>query len=361
MTAATLTRKAFSTSRLAEFASVPELARQTGQPPQNWPLTIVKELVDNSIDAAEEAGVAPVVEVEVKTDGSIVVADQGPGLAPKIVANLIDYTRRTSSRSMYISPSRGAQGNALQTLIAMPFVLDGQSGETVIESRGVAHKIVFTVDPLRQTPRVEHTKSPSAVKIGSRITIGSSERACSLVDDAKGGILSLLCDYAWLNPHLSLSCNWAGEGERQVGVPTDPKWRKWRPDMPTSPHWYDGGRLFRLIAATVAHAEDHRQPCPSLRDFVRDFRGLSSTVKAAEIAEAVSASAKRWPTFTGGARAPRRCFFSPCAGYRGRFRRVISVSSARRTCSKWRLRPSRQTPSPSNIASPRSSTTTCLM
>jgi hypothetical protein len=60
--------------------------------------------------------------------------------------------------------------------------------------------------------------------------------------------------------------------------------------MPTSPHWYDAGRLFRLIAATVAHAEDQRQPCPSLRDFVREFRGLSSTVKAAEIAEAVGAS-----------------------------------------------------------------------
>jgi DNA topoisomerase VI subunit B len=205
MSAPALARKAFSTSRLAEFASVPELARQTGQPPANWPLTIIKELVDNSIDAAEEAGVAPNVEVEVKTDGSIVVTDQGPGLAPKVVASLVDYTKRTSSRAIYISPSRGAQGNALQTLIAMPYVLDGESGETVIESRGIAHRIVFTVDPLRQTPRVEHTKGPSAVKNGTRITIGSSERACSLVDDAKGQILSLLCDYAWLNPHLRLS------------------------------------------------------------------------------------------------------------------------------------------------------------
>lgn len=75
-----------------------------------------------------------------------------------------------------------------------------------------------------------------------------------------------------------------------AGLPTDPGWRKWRPNMPTSPHWYDAARLFRLIAATVAYAEDHRQPCPSLRDFVRDFRGLSSTVKAAEIAELVGAS-----------------------------------------------------------------------
>jgi hypothetical protein len=60
--------------------------------------------------------------------------------------------------------------------------------------------------------------------------------------------------------------------------------------MPTSAHWYDPPRLFRLIAATVAHAEDHRLPCPSVRDFTREFRGLSSTVKAAEIAEALDAS-----------------------------------------------------------------------
>ena len=69
-------------------------------------------------------------------------------------------------------------------------------------------------------------------------------------------------------------------------------------------------RLFRLIAATVAHAEDHRQPCPSLRDFVRDFRGLSSTVKAKEIAEMVGASGETLAEFHRrgegqAARAPR--------------------------------------------------------
>ena len=286
---AILARKAFSVSRLAEFASVPELARQTGQPPQNWPLTLIKELIDNAIDAAEEADVAPDVEISVESDGSIVIADQGPGLAPKIVASLIDFTKRTSSRAIYVSPTRGAQGNALQTLLAMPYVLDGQRGETLIESHGVAHNIVFTVDPLRQTPRVEHTKKPSAVKNGTKVTVRWPNRACSLIDDAKSRILSLACDFAWFNPHLALTFDW--RDERVLEAPaTDPEWRKWKPSMPTSPHWYDPPRLFRLIAATVAHAEDHRLPGPSLRDFVREFRGLSSTVKAAEIASSIDAS-----------------------------------------------------------------------
>ena len=133
-------------------------------------------------------------------------------------------------------------------------------------------------------------------KNGTRITIGSSERACSLVDNVRRKILSLLTDFTWLNPHLSLSGVWCGDFA-VVGPATDPEWRKWRPNMPTSPHWYDAPRLFRLMAATVAHAEDHRLPCPTVRDFIREFRGLSSTGKAAEIGETVGAAGESLADF----------------------------------------------------------------
>jgi DNA topoisomerase VI subunit B len=146
MTAPSLARKTFTISRLAEFASTAELVKATGHPVARWPLVIVKELIDNAIDAAEGANVAPVVEVAVKGDGSIVVVDGGPGMPPELVANLVDYSKRTSSRAAYVSATRGAQGNAMQTLIAMPFALDGSSGETLIESCGVRHRIIFTVD-----------------------------------------------------------------------------------------------------------------------------------------------------------------------------------------------------------------------
>jgi hypothetical protein len=64
---------------------------------------------------------------------------------------------RVASREAYVSPTRGAQGDALKTLLAMPFALDGERGETAIESRGIAHRIRFSVDPskplLRSLPR----------------------------------------------------------------------------------------------------------------------------------------------------------------------------------------------------------------
>jgi DNA topoisomerase VI subunit B len=59
----TLNRTSFRTSRLLDFASEKELVAQIGHAKEAWPVVILKELVDNSIDACEEAGIAPVVAV----------------------------------------------------------------------------------------------------------------------------------------------------------------------------------------------------------------------------------------------------------------------------------------------------------
>ncbi len=96
-TAPLLVRTAFKTSRLLDFCSEPELIKQVGHAGEAWPLTILKEHTDNALDAAEEARVAPVVTVEV-AGGEIIVTDNGPGIPPKTVANILDYASRTSSR-----------------------------------------------------------------------------------------------------------------------------------------------------------------------------------------------------------------------------------------------------------------------
>ena len=131
-----LARKEFTVSRLAEFASQAELTKQVGHPVELWPEVILMELIDNSLDAAEEAGQPPRIAVTVDVAaGAITIEDEGPGIAAKTVDSMIDYSKRTSSRALYVSPSRGAQGNALQSILAMAYVLDGTRGETIIESR----------------------------------------------------------------------------------------------------------------------------------------------------------------------------------------------------------------------------------
>ena len=130
-------RVAFTTSRLMEFCTEKELVAQTGHESYQWLRVIAKELADNGIDICEEAGVAPVIKVVIKTGkpgkpGRIVVEDNGPGILTETISGIIDYNIRISSREAYISPTRGRQGNALKSILPMAYVLGGK-GETWIE------------------------------------------------------------------------------------------------------------------------------------------------------------------------------------------------------------------------------------
>jgi DNA topoisomerase VI subunit B len=273
-----LARTTFTTSRLLEFCSQKELVLQTGHPVEQWPLVALKELVDNAIDASEEADIAPALEVIVKSkpSASITVRDNARGIPAATIKKLLNFTVRVSSREAYASPTRGAQGNALKTLIAMPFALDGTAAETVIEGRGLQHRIKFIVDGVRQIPKVERSEQVSDVKKGTSVTVNWPASACSILDSAKPQFLQIAQDYTWLNPHLSLNIRW--NGDEQKIKPTDPAWSKWGPSDPTSPHWYDEQRLERLTAAYVADDQDHHRN-RMIREFIAEFRGLSGSAK----------------------------------------------------------------------------------
>src|SRR5262249_49549373 len=73
-----LTRVAFRVSRLMEFCTTRELQNQTGHAVYDWPLVVLKELMDNALDACEEAEVAPVISITVG-HGSITIQDNANG------------------------------------------------------------------------------------------------------------------------------------------------------------------------------------------------------------------------------------------------------------------------------------------
>src|SRR6516164_7323859 len=167
-----LERVVFKTDRLGEFVGRRELTAQIGHPPEEWSLVLLKEAADNTLDGCEESLTPPELTIEVSTEpGSITVTDNGPGIAPQTVCDILDYTARVSSREAYVSPTRGAQGNALKTIFAMPFALDGNSGSSVTESRGRRHEITFRVDQLRQRPVIDHQQNPSALSKGTRLSV----------------------------------------------------------------------------------------------------------------------------------------------------------------------------------------------
>ena len=67
---AKLERTTLRTSRLLDFCSRKELIAQTGHQPDAWPLVVLKELVDNALDACEETDVAPVIDIVVNDIGT---------------------------------------------------------------------------------------------------------------------------------------------------------------------------------------------------------------------------------------------------------------------------------------------------
>jgi DNA topoisomerase VI subunit B len=297
-----ISRKHFETSRELDFLSRKELIAQTGHQVREWPLVILKELVDNALDACEEAGVAPSIEIAVD-DLGITISDNGPGIPPDVISSVLDFAVRVSSREAYVAPDRGRQGNALKTIVAMPFVLSGgQIGNVRIQSRGIQHNITLGVDRVRQSPVVQHEQTESDRKTGTSVFVewrnspGSIENQDprflqnddddndnspgSILKLAKERFLQIAQDYCWLNPHVSVSVDWLGEQSEVQAANTS--WSKWKASNATDPHWYGLDELERLVAANVAHDADNGRN-QLVREFLTEFRGLSGSAKVKQI------------------------------------------------------------------------------
>ena len=121
----TLERTLFATNRAMEFFTEKELQMQIGHDRELWAIALVKELIDNALDACETAGRAP--EIVIAADAQAVsVLDNGPGLPLNALDRSLDYLVRVSDKNHYISPTRGQLGNALKCVWAAPFVYTGQ-------------------------------------------------------------------------------------------------------------------------------------------------------------------------------------------------------------------------------------------
>ena len=90
----------------------------------------------------------PEITVTVEAGGDVrrvTVADNGGGIPPDVVTRILDYSTLTSDKALYRSPCRGAQGNALKTIIGIRHAL-GVAEPVIIEAMGVRHLIAVGLD-----------------------------------------------------------------------------------------------------------------------------------------------------------------------------------------------------------------------
>jgi DNA topoisomerase VI subunit B len=117
-------RQLFSEPQVAQYFELSTLAKMAGRPARDFHRVLVKELVDNSLDAAEAAGIAPEIRVQIIGGEGYFAAhvpDNGLGVTSETLDKLLDYWTFTSDKALYRTPTRGQQGNATKVLFAVPF------------------------------------------------------------------------------------------------------------------------------------------------------------------------------------------------------------------------------------------------
>jgi len=172
-------RVRFKTPRNFDFFSEESLTKQIGHDRKEWPIALLKELIDNGLDACEIGGAAPpVIKVTIGKDG-FSVRDNGPGLPRATLAGSLNYDIRISDKTYYVSPTRGQQGNALKCVWAAPSIMDEKNGFIEVSAHGdrtdYRQRIKFSLDHIaRKATLLDCPPQRSAIKNGTLVKIQAS-------------------------------------------------------------------------------------------------------------------------------------------------------------------------------------------
>ena len=170
-------------------------------------LTTVKEGVDNSLDACEEAGILPEIRVEIaqvdETRFRIAIEDNGPGIVkaqvPKIFGRLL-----YGSKFHRLRQSRGQQGIGISAAGMYGLLTTGKP-VVITTSTGAkqdAHHFELVIDTQKNEPRVKVDKTVSwPCDHGTRVEI-------ELEGNYRGGQHSVdnyIRQISLANPHAEIT------------------------------------------------------------------------------------------------------------------------------------------------------------
>jgi len=289
--------------------------------PRKALMTTVKEAVDNSLDACEEAGILPEISVEIEqleeSRYRVSVTDNGPGIVraqiPKIFAKLL-----YGSKFHRLRMSRGQQGIGISASGMYGQLTTGSATRifSKTKSKKIAHQIAVQIDTRSNKPTILEDKEiewlptfyPHDVEGTAKRVVVCKHGTCVTIDMEAAyvrGRLSVdefLKQCAIVNPHLQLYYrvvtlkDKAAQGEveeegvewpwttffravKQVPEPTQ--------EIMPHPHGVELGILMQMLKDTEAR---------TLRSALnQDFSRVSSKV-ALEICEKAELNPKAKPT-----------------------------------------------------------------
>ncbi len=225
-------------------------------------ITVVKEAVDNALDACEEAGILPDIFVRIsKVDDhfKIVVEDNGPGIPkdqiPRVFGKLL-----YGSRFHEIRQSRGQQGIGISAAVLYAQLTTGKPAIIISKTpdEEKAKKVVLYINTKKNEPEiVEEGKEEWYLPSGTKIEL---EIAGNYVRERKQSVYEYLRETSVINPHAKITFvepdGTINEFKRVTeDVPPPPK------SIKPHPHGIELGTLMNMLKATKA---------TTLRKFLKD-------------------------------------------------------------------------------------------
>jgi len=170
-------------------------------------ITTVKEAVDNSLDACEEAGYLPDLLIQINRSENdyltIIIEDNGPGIVkeqiPKVFAKLL-----YGSRFHALKQSRGQQGIGISAAVLYSQITTGKSAKIIsrVDHRSPAHYFELMIDTSTNDPSILEDKIVEWERPhGTRIEI---DMAASYVKGRKQSVYEYLKSTAIINPHARI-------------------------------------------------------------------------------------------------------------------------------------------------------------
>ena len=221
--------------------------------PRKALLTTVKEAVDNALDACEEAGILPSVEVRIDQMGEshfmVSVQDNGPGIVKAQIPNIFGKLLY-GSKFHRLRMSRGQQGIGISAAGMYGLLTTGQPVRITSRTskRSQAHYYELQIDTRQNKPEIIKDEILEwDVDHGTRVQIeleAKYQRGRQSVDD-------YLMQTAIANPHVSFTYT-APDGrvdsyEAAVKqLPAVPK------EVKPHPHGVELGVLIKMIQDTKA-------------------------------------------------------------------------------------------------------------
>jgi DNA topoisomerase-6 subunit B len=268
--------------------------------PRKALLTCVKEAVDNALDACEEGGILPDVEVKLEivaengtkppasqaTRFRITVTDNGPGIVrqqiPRVFAKLL-----YGSKFHRLRQSRGQQGIGISAAGMYGQLTTGKPVQIISRTgpRTAAHYFEVQIDTKKNEPLVHESKKIDWDRPrGTQVTLeveGKYQKGRTSVDE-------YLDEIAIANPHVSLTYHTV-EGEtrgfkRAVEVLPEPP-REIKPH----PYGIELGMLIKMLHDTNSHslagflAADFSRISPALAKAICKGAGVVASSKPRDV------------------------------------------------------------------------------